>query len=118
MEAEIRQVFNELNAAIKRQDIQAVELITKTVALIPEKDIDRALNPIHPEVGQAYVQRLRKEVTDSSIDLKKRIENILDLIDLGQIPHAQAKEIIRPVILQAIHENYPIEDIKKLKAYF
>jgi hypothetical protein len=91
MDAKIIETCDCLEKLLKEGKMEEAKLVSQTLKLFPEKEVDRVVNPVHPDIKNACLTRLRGAIS-------LHIRSIYNLSKIGKL----SKDEIRPFVVQWI----------------
>ena len=83
MDASIRETCDSLEKFLKEGKMEEAKLVSQTLKLFPKNDVDRAINPVHPDIKKACLIRL----TDST-----DIRMIYNLAKISKLSKDEVRE--------------------------
>lgn len=118
--AQIIGLLNNIQSALEEKNLDKAKTLTNILSLFSAADVDRAVNPVDPDVQKALLERVEYTVkrfvdtyaTTSSVTFVKEITL---LAQTGRIPPEVIKPLLKPAILLMIKQGD--KEIGDLKQY-
>jgi len=108
------------STCVEKGDVKRASAITQAFNLLPKNTITRALAPIGAENKDALVGRIRNIVSEfvkkcQTVAIQKNPSEadaayILELIELAQLSHSEAKTLVSPCIQAVVGIIPPTRD--------
>jgi hypothetical protein len=96
MDASINQTHDLIQKLLGEGKLKEAGLASEAFNLFPKNDVDRVINPVHPDIKNACLARLRGAVS-------LHIRSIYNLSKIGKL----SKDEIRPYVVQWITVEIP-----------
>ena len=97
----IAELQTQLSVALEKGDIEKATAVAQVASLLPKEDVNRALNPIDPEIKQAGIEYWKEMVLEfpSSSEFENVVIQTKVLFLSLQLTKEEIKAVIKPIAL-------------------
>lgn len=106
LHAQIIGLLNNIESALKEKNMEKAETLTNILALLSKTDVERAVNPVDPDVRIALLDRVKRIVEEfvdkystPTSNTSSFVEEVRLLAEIGRIEPEALKPLLKPAIL-------------------